>query len=176
MRVRRAQLTQLRWILVILVSILFQRSQCLVVNEARTRDGVAHAGSLDHLLALEEELEVAVDLGIGPLTRQVEVVRQTLLAHSDCRLARLELRGQLGHLEVVCLVGPVQRRGAVFVAQTVLGQRNRTLDRGFSGISPLARIVAHEEGAVGMEVDAGEGHVPGGGFLEELSRPVKHLL
>ena len=123
-----------------------------MVDETSSRDGVSHAGCLERLGALDEELQVAVNA----LVVQVEAVCQTVSADLDgllIAIAKFNLLRRSRNLEILSLVSPAGWSLASLVAHAVLQQSHAALDNRFLGIVPLVGIVAHQEAAVWVQVN-----------------------
>ena len=71
---------------------------------------------------------------------------------SDC--GEVNLSWQRRNLEFVRLARPIFRCFACFVADAVFQQSHTAFDNRIPGIIPLVRIVAHQEAAMGMQMDS----------------------
>ena len=116
-----------------------------MIDEAGPRDRVTQACRLEYLFTLDEELQVTVHR-----VCQVEVVLKPVLAHDDLLawLARMvKAVRHVTHLEVCQVTHAIFRR-----VHTILGNCEARLEESVASIVPLGPVIAHEEGAVWVQV------------------------
>lgn len=121
-----------------------------VIHVANTGNRVAHSCSLVNRFAFHEKLEVAVDSLV-----KIEAVRQCIL-RVFLNVDSLDLvdLGGISQHEVIDMFVDIDELCRILYA--VLWDRHGALDYGIFCVLPLGFVVAHEEGAVWVEMNTAD--------------------
>lgn len=125
-----------------------------MVNEASTRDSVAHARCLHGLQTFHEKLQVATNIRVTvDVTRKIEPVGQIVASglYSGAIQLKFGRNGRQNYFVRNCL--PVGLIRSTFEV-AVLRNCERTLDDSVVRVSPLLLVIAHQVVSVGMQVGA----------------------
>ena len=115
-------------------------------------DCIAHACSFEHFVTLDKELEVTMDA-----IAEVEVIGQCVSPDRNRLAARqINFSWQLSDFIVLdMIIYPVESSKTFTATLTILGNRNATFDNSFSCIFPDRVVIAHQEGAVRVQMHSG---------------------
>lgn len=142
-----------------------------MINHPSPRYRIPHPRRLNHLLALNKELQVTLNLW-----SQHEVIVQLIFRYSDHLIVYSKWGRQLGHFKVGSLVVPVGRSGAVMLPETILGQRDWWFYDCIVRHVPNILFVANHETPVRMQVHSTERQPHPYSLLKQISCRLQHIV